>query len=102
MYAKINIGDNFSLPSPGMYTCKAVLKSVKMIQIFTHYALMLQKKSMCPDEKAITQSGGKAFQPFLLRKEVNNYHFDVLGLFMPSYASNIFLRQTDEGLMKWN
>lgn len=56
---------------------------------------------MCADEKAITQRGGKAYQPILLWKEVvNNCHFDVLGLFMPSYASNIFLRQTDEGLMK--
>lgn len=31
----------------------------------------------------------------------NNCLFDVLDLFMPSYASNIiFLRQTDEGVMK--
>lgn len=60
--------------------------------MITQYAVMLQKKSMCADEKAITQSDGKAFQPILLWKEVNNCHFDVLGLFMPSYASNIFLR----------
>lgn len=63
-----------------------------MIPMITQYALMLQKKSMCPDEKVITQSGGKAYQPILLWKEVNNCHFDVLGHFMPSYASNIFLR----------
>jgi len=48
MYAKINIGVNFSLPSLGQYACKIEFISVKIIQVIMRkcYAVMLQKKSM--------------------------------------------------------
>lgn len=53
-----------------------------------------EKQSHCGVEKHISPS-------CLGRGLSNNCHFDVLGLFMPSYASSIiFLRQTDEGVMK--
>lgn len=75
MYAKINLGVNFSLPSLGLYTCKIELKTAQIIQIITHkyYRVMLQKKehvAMCAAERAIAQWSGKAHQPILLGKEI--------------------------------
>lgn len=52
-------------------------------------------------EKAVTQWSGKLISASCWGRGLSShYHFDVLGLLMPSYASDIiFWRETDEGVM---